>query len=172
MHESDHEVAVGMREDLLDRDCWLTSAQVHERMRGVERKPALFTSKKRVLNRLFGVWSHRCESHMHPDFQFVGDRVHARLHELLAALHCAPAFQPTVDKGGWERAFWLFQPRGELSRQVLAGATATGGSVGARALMLSRIDATPRAPVDVFASQPEAVIALAHRDVEGPAARD
>jgi hypothetical protein len=63
-------------------------------------------------------------------------------------------------KGGWARAYWVYQPNAQLSQQALVAVDqGMRGPVAAAAISIMISDA-PRTPVEVFPRSPEVVIAL------------
>lgn len=76
---------------------------------------------------VFRVWAGRdYGGYRYPPFQFLkSGSVNPKLAELMDALARRSDLHPSHDKSGWERAFWLYQPRGRLSLQALALRAAT-----------------------------------------------
>ncbi len=101
----------------------------------------------------------------HPDFQFLpSGSVHPRLPELLDALARPSGLAPPRDRSGWERAYWLYQPRGRLSAQALALRAAAPEQLRANAEHFAALDTAARTPAELFLADPQAVIDLAHED--------
>jgi hypothetical protein len=122
---------------------------------------AAWACAKRMRDELFGVWSQTDQSFMYPDFQFGGKATLAQLKELLTALCTRVGFDPVIaDKGGWARAYWLYQPDAQLSQQALAATYLDMQDPVAAAAILNMISDAPRTPAEVFLERPEAVIAL------------
>jgi hypothetical protein len=125
---------------------------------------AAWASRERRAGRLFGVWSSAQRAFVHPDFQFAPEGgMRAGLAPLLRVLRTKHGFNPvTSDKGGWSRAYWLYQPREELSARALAARTMDHSDPVASALALSLLpDERPRTPAEALADAPDAVLALA-----------
>jgi hypothetical protein len=116
---------------------------------------------KRKRDELFGVWSQMDQSFVYPDFQFGGKATPAQVKELLIALRTRVGFDPiNADKGGWARAYWLYQPDPLLSRRALAATDQDVADPVAPVAALSTISDAPRTPAEVFLEHPEVIIAL------------
>lgn len=144
--------ALALRDELLARG-WPTSAQVAQALGSRAGNAAQYAAKKRAEGKLFGVWSLKDNTFVHPDFQLdASHQLHPAIPALLHALARLPGLSDKEDAGGWRRAFWLYGATPALSERALG----TG------------LDEAPRTPAEVFRSDPDAVIALADTD----AARD
>jgi hypothetical protein len=128
-------------DQLLARD-WPNSAEVGSQLGSASTtNAAQYASQLRAQNKLFGVWSTTDRTYRHPMFQFdVAGQVLPGVPDLLAAL------ADPEDTRGWRRVLWLYGPRDELSGPTSVEA---------------------RSPADVFAEDPERVIALANADRKG-----
>jgi hypothetical protein len=140
----------------------LVSAQEAARRLGAPSEDAAaWASAKRKRDELFGVWSQSEQSFVHPDFQFGGMATPAQLKELLTALRTRVGFDPIkADKGGWARAYWLYQSDSRLSYQALAAADQDLRDPVSAAAILNATSDAPRTPAEVFLERPEIVIAL------------
>lgn len=137
-----------LRDELLARN-WPTSTQVAKLLGSRAANAAQFAAKKRMERKLFGVWSLKDNTYVHPDFQFdVHHQLHPAMPRLLAALAAIPGMSDADDQGGWRRAFWLYGANPLLSERALG----TGDG---------ELD---RSAADVFRTYPEAVIALADKE--------
>jgi hypothetical protein len=156
------EAAPPSRQDEILADHALSAEQAARRAGTPAEDVAAWASRERRADRLFGVWSSRERAFVHPDFQFTQKGVHPALPTLLKALRSKVGFNPaTTDRGGWARAYWLYQPRAELSKRSLAAGLVTSDDPVTAALTLSLVpDDRPRTPAEVFATDPDAVIAL------------
>jgi hypothetical protein len=106
--------AKALRERLLENP-WPTSRTVGILLGFGGDNPAQRAYDLRRTGRLFGVWSARLRTYVHPDFQFDSDgRLRPHLERLLNAL---PA---SGDRGGWRRAFWLYGSRESLGGRAPA----------------------------------------------------
>jgi hypothetical protein len=119
-------------------------------------------------NLAFRVWAGRDRGgYRFPPFQFLSDgSVHPKLQELMAALARQPQLHPDTDKSGWERAFWLYLPRGRLSERALALSAATLKEVMGAPGRFAAIPDVARTPAEVFLDAPQAVIDLANEDAD------
>ena len=153
------------RDDLLALE-WPDSAAVGRRFGSTEASAVSRVSRERTAGALFGVWAGRDHGgYRHPDFQFLpSGSVHPRLPELLDALARRPDLNPRSDRSGWERAYWLYQPRGRLSAQSLALRAAEPAQLRADPERFAALDTAARTPAEVFAAEPQAVIDLARDD--------
>jgi len=139
----------------------LTADEAARRLGGPTEAAAAWACSKRKRDELFGVWSQANESFVHPDFQFGGKATPAQLKELLTALRTRVGFDPiNADKGGWARAYWLYQPNAQLSQQALVAVDQDMRDPVTAAAILSMISDAPRTPAEVFLDRPEVVIAL------------
>ena len=91
---------------------------------------------------------------------------HPRLKELMDALTRLPDLHPGHDKSGWERAFWLYQPRGRLSLQALALRAARPHEVKNDPERFAVLSNDGRTPAAVFPGDAQAVIDLANEDAD------
>lgn len=116
----------------------------------------------------FRVWAGRDRGgYRYPPFQFVGDgSVNPKLGELMGALARQPQLHPDNDKSGWERAFWLYLPRGRLSEQALALRATTLEEVLKDPRRFAAIPNVARTPAEVFMLAYQAVIDLANDDAD------
>jgi hypothetical protein len=133
--DDSRQAAIDFRNRLLEKK-WPDGKRVAE-LAGAQigANPNQYAARLRAQGSLLGVWSTPDRSYVHPDFQF--DRlgkVRPEVAELLAIL------PDKDDRGGWQRAFWLYSPHA-----LLEG----------------------RTPADVFANQPERVIEVARREFTG-----
>lgn len=119
-------------------------------------------------NLAFRVWAGRDRGgYRFPPFQFLSDgSVHPKLQELMEALARQPQLHPDNDKSGWERAFWLYLPRGRLSKRALALSTATLEEVKEAPGRFAAISDVARTPAEVFLEAHRAVIDLANEDAD------
>ena len=111
---------------------------------------------ERAKGRVLGIWSRIEQTFYHPRFQFLPcGAIHPRVDALLAALAGNPALTQSGDPGGWQRLEWLAQPRAAFSVRTLCrvGASTDPGIDDARAA------------IDVFPTDPVAVIAFAREDM-------
>jgi hypothetical protein len=137
-----------LRDELLARH-WPTSAQVAKLLGSQATNAAQYAAKKRTEGKLFGVWSLKDNTYVHPDFQFDGyHQLHPAMPALLAALASIPGMSDADDPGGWRRAFWLYGETSLLSERALGAGKSE----------------VPRSAADVFRVQPDAVIALADKE--------
>ncbi len=151
----------------------LSAEAVLQRTGGLAEDATSWASRERRRDRLFGVWSRASRAFVHPDFQFLGTEVHPRLPELLQVLRTRVGFDPVDDdKGGWARAYWLYQPHPALSAQALAAARMDLRDTVTATMALSQLDATPRAPAELFATEADAVIALTKALADGASSRE
>lgn len=117
--------------------------------------------RRRAQGSLLALWVKTSNAWVYPAFQFAPGVSAYGLQLLLSILASRVGFSPANDRGGWARAFWLFQPRGELSLQARA-TKGYGPMDPVTVLMLIRdISSAARAPADAFADDPVAVINLA-----------
>lgn len=117
---------------------------------------------------VFRVWAGRDQGgYRYPPFQFLKNgSVNPKLPELLEALARQPHLHPTHDKSGWERAFWLYQPRGCLSLQALALRAAMPREVREDPSRFAILPKDGRTPAAVFPGDAQAVIDLANDDAD------
>jgi hypothetical protein len=140
----------------------VVSAQEAVRRTGNSSEDAVaWACAKRKRDELFGVWSQTDQAFVYPDFQFGGNATPAQLKELLTVLRTRVGFDPLkADKGGWARAYLLYQPDAQLSQQVLGAFNHDIRDPVAAVGILNMISDAPRTPADVFLERPEAVITL------------
>lgn len=140
------------REELLAQD-WPDSEAIR---RYLEGSPA------------FGVWTGRDRGgYRHPPFQFLkSGSVNPKLSGLMDALARQPHLHPANDKSGWERAFWLYQPRGRLSVQALALRAAKPHELRKDPERFVVLSNDARTPAAVFPDDSQAVIDLANEDAD------
>ncbi|MBT2116433.1 hypothetical protein KK141_13850 [Dyella sp. LX-66] len=138
------QASAALRDELLGLG-WPTSAEVGESHGSKAGNKGQWAKDRRDRGELFGVWSANERTFRHPAFQFdETGAIRPLVKELMLALSQNPDFTPETDKGGWRRAFWLHGP-------TLALAGANGAA---------------RAPADVFATEPAAVIEAARAMTE------
>jgi hypothetical protein len=135
--ETPVEAARAVRDELLARG-WPTSDEVG-RANGATANPGRWAKDKQDADELLGVWSARERTWRHPTFQFTNGLLNSCVKELLAVLALHSDLLPANDRDGWRRAFWLHG--------------VTRGLAGA--------DGQPRAAIEVFLSDPDAVIKYA-----------
>ena len=111
----------------------------------------------------FRVWAGRDRGgYRYPPFQFLQDgSLNPKAFELLRALARQPDLHPSHDKGGWERAFWLYVPRGRLSVRALALHRAKPEELRTIPYHFSDLPDAARTPAEVFPTDSQAVIDLA-----------
>jgi hypothetical protein len=133
--DASQQAAIDFRDQLLDLD-WPDGKRV-ALMAGTQSatNPNQYAARLRSLRRLLGVWAAQRKTFVHPTFQF--DRLGQLRPEVGELLDILP---DKDDRGGWERAFWLYSPHG-----LLEGKT----------------------PADVFTDDPQRVIAVAKREFAG-----
>ncbi len=159
---------------------WPTSQAVGKRAGSKSRTPGQWAKDKRDAGQLMGVWSPINRTFLHPDFQFEQDgRIRPEVQRLLAEMAKNPSWAAGNDTSGWRRAYWLYQPMKSLSKLALAYAEAS--EAGSNAPLhgtpeeaIAYLDkwqglsgAVPnqgRTPAEVFAENPEMVIALAKKE--------
>jgi hypothetical protein len=119
-------------------------------------------------NLMFRVWAGRDRGgYRYPPFQLLkSGLVHPKLPELMEALARQPRLEPHHDKSGWERAFWLYQPRGRLSIQALALRDAEFREVSEDPQRFAALPNDARTPAEVFPDDCQAVIELANEDAD------
>lgn len=117
---------------------------------------------QRAEGALLALWVKTPHAWVYPAFQFAPGVSTYGLRLLLSVLASRVGFSPaTDDKGGWARAFWLFQPRGELSLQARATKGYAPMDPVTVAMLIRDISSAARAPADALADDPVAVICLA-----------
>lgn len=171
---------------------WPTSSEAGVRAGKASSNPGQWAKDARDAGRLLGVWDESRRTFIHPDFQFAPDgSLLPEVRELMAAMATHPEWSTEANVNGWRRAYWLYQPFRSLSRRALAFAASNpkgrgdplhDSPEGALAMMDEWLDlgapedALARTPAEVFAENPQAVIALARQtaaaarsdtDVEG-----
>lgn len=82
----------------------------------------------------------------------------------MTALIRQPDLHPDHDKSGWERTFWLYQPRGCLSIRALALSVAEPQEVRKDPGRFAALSNDGRTPAAVFPDDAQAVIDLANED--------
>lgn len=162
---NDDAEALSFRESLLALH-WPDSKTVGRQLGSTGTGVEARVSRERADGTLFGVWAGRARGgYQHPTFQFLpSGSPHPRLPDLLDALARRPDLTPAADRSGWERAFWLYQPRGRLSEQALAMRAAAPEQFRADPERFAALPDSPRTPADVFQLDPQAVIDLARDD--------
>lgn len=149
------------RKDLILAEHVVSAQEAARRIGSPTEDAVAWACSKRKRDELFGVWSQTDQVFMHPNFQFGGKATHAQLKELLTVLRTRVGFDPlNADKGGWARAYWLYQPDARLSQQALAASDLDMRDPVAAVAILTRISDAPRTPAEVFLERPEVVIAL------------
>jgi len=144
------------------REAWPDSVAVGLQLGGTTPAGASrLVAVERAAGRVLGVWSSTDQTFYHPRFQFLPcGAIHPRISALLAALAGNPALNQAGDPGGWQRLEWLVQPRTVLSVRHLSRGqprpheASTGPDSG-----------IARAAIDVFPTDPVAVVAFAREDV-------
>jgi len=133
---------------------------------GVDSKFSCIGTSENI--QMFGVWAgYEYGGYRYPPFQFLkGSLVNPRLSELMEALARQPGLHPSYDKSGWERAFWLYQPRGRLSIQSLALRAAKFKDVLEDPQSFADLPNEARTPAEVFSGDHQAVIDLANEDAD------
>jgi len=129
------QTAIDFRNRLLKKK-WPDGKRVAQ-MAGTQigTNPNQYAARLRSQGLLLGVWVAHDRSYVHPDFQF--DRSGRARPEVAELLKILPGMD---DRGGWQRAFWLYSPHA-----LLEGKT----------------------PAEVFATQAERVIEVARREFTG-----
>jgi len=97
--------------------------------------PNRYATRLRSQRRLLGVWSAQRKTFFHPMFRF--DRLGQLRPEVGKTLEILP---DNDDRGGWERAFWLYSPHPLLDGKI---------------------------PAEVFVGEPQKVIAVAKKEFVG-----
>lgn len=117
---------------------------------------------------VFRVWAGRDRGgYRYPPFQFLKNgSVNPKLPVLMDALARQPHLHPINDKSGWERAFWLYQPRGRLSLRALALRAAKPREVRNDPERFAVLSNDGRTPAAVFPDDAQAVIDLANDDAD------
>jgi hypothetical protein len=167
-HQTTPEERVARRREMFLAKGWPTSEEVAQRLHVHEDTPGQWARDRRVANELLGAWSPTHNGFVHPDFQFLTDRLNPRVAELLAALSTIPGFDAQGDAGGWRRVFWLYQLRSALSQRSFgeAAAVKSGKSWMAAILECESLSESPRIPADLFPEEPDAIIKLAVGDAK------
>jgi hypothetical protein len=107
---ADQNAKIAFRDELLAKG-WPDSHLVAKRS-GVLGKPnqAPYVSGLRSRKKILGVWSTPAQTFVHPDFQFDEfGKARPLMKALLAIL------PDEDDRGGWNRAFWLYSPHSLLN---------------------------------------------------------
>lgn len=139
---------LALRDTMLGRN-WPNAAQLAQTLGPLAENATQYAARRRAERALFGVWSLKDNSFVHPDFQFDENlQPHPSMPALLAALAAIPGMGDEDDQGGWRRAFWLYGETSALSERALGD---------------GQSDAS-RTPADVFQSNPNAVVALANAE--------
>lgn len=133
--EASHEAAIAFRNRLLAKG-WRDAKGVAELVGAhIGSNPNQYAARLRARGGLFGVWSAKDRSFLHPDFQFdQRGNIRPEVAELLKAL------PNEHDRGGWQRAFWLYSPHALLAA---------------------------KSPAEMFVSEPARVIEVAKREFNG-----
>ena len=102
------QVAIQLRDRLLNQETWYDSAEVVQRIYGTfdVHDAETCTRQLRVTKKLFGVRRSTC--YLHPAFQFdpITGLLSTAMERLLAVMPLSDA--------NWSNAFWLFLPTGRL----------------------------------------------------------
>ena len=163
---ADRQAAVQQRDELLQLE-WPGSKAVGVMLGSKPTGAEARAGRERSDGRLLGAWAGRGVGYVHPDFQFVDSgTVHPRMVDLLDAMASNPGFSTTQDKSGWQRVFWLYQPRGRLSKQAMALRRAAPEQFMSDPSPFEKLDDAPRTAADVFPHDPQAVIDLARKDAQ------
>lgn len=158
--------AMRLRDNLINRG-WPDSKAAGKNLLSTVGGAEAKASRARGANELLGAYAGKKAGYVHPDFQFLASGgLHHRLPELFDAMGNNPGLAARNDVSGWERVFWLYQPRGRLSVQALALRNASPSQVVADPTRFDQLDKSPRAPADVFVEDPQAVIDLAREDAQ------
>ncbi|HEY4144769.1 hypothetical protein [Pinirhizobacter sp.] len=156
---------------------WPTSIEVGRRAGSTSRNVAQWAKDKRDAGQLLGAWSSSERTYRHPGFQFNDDgSLRPEVRDLLATLAGNPAWSNISDANGWRRTYWLYQPFRSLNRRTMAfcpnvlHAVNDNPNDAAAVLDSYLLDDAPenrvaRTPADVFAENPQAVIAFARAEV-------
>lgn len=158
---------------------WPTSTEAGARAGKATSNPGQWARDARNAGRLLGVWDENRRTFIHPDFQFAPDgSLRPEVRELLAVMATHPEWTTEANANGWRRAYWLYQPFRSLSRRALKFAAFHPKSQGnalhdAPEGALTMVDEwlavgapeddLARTPAEVFAENPQAVIALARQ---------
>jgi len=140
------QAAIAFRDELLARG-WPNSTEVAQLNGTQAGNSSQWASDKRRAGELLGVWSASTREYVHPDFQFDknGSLRRQDVRALLQALAMRDEFTREKDRGGWQRAFWLY----------------------GKSPMLLDESGEMQTPAERFAADPEAVIELARKEAEG-----
>lgn len=161
---ADRQAAVRQRDELLQLE-WPRSKAVGVMLGSKPTGAEARASRERSAGRLLGAWAGRDKGYVHPEFQFVDSgTVNPRVIDLLDAMANNPGLSAAQDKNGWQRVFWLYQPRGRLSKQAMALRRATPEQLLSDPGRFEKLEDAPRTPADVFPHDPQAVIDLARED--------
>lgn len=161
------------KERILAEHC-LSAAEVARCLNARAEDATSWASRKRRADELFGVWSARDRTYVHPDFQCADGLTDAHRKALFQTLRTRIGWADTneQDKGGWKRAYWLYQPNTALSQAALAAPGIDMSDPVTGALTLNFLSDQPRTPAEVFGEAPDAVIALAKDLAPAEVARD
>lgn len=136
-----------LRDELLDLD-WPPVAELAPLLKRQADQARAWLLEEHKRGRILAVWSQHDADFVFPSFQFDHEGVHPRLEQLLDALSGIPGLDPTTDRGGWARAFWLYGCTDRLSDAALGIGSNERG----------------RAASERFATVPDVVIALAREE--------
>ena len=150
------------RKELILAEHVVSAVEAARRMDGPLEDVEAWARRMRERDELFGIWAAEGGVFVYPDFQFGGYAAPAQIKALLTVLRTRAGFDSEhADRGGWARAYWLYQPHPLLSKRALASLDGSRLDSVSTAQALSRIDDTPRTPAETFAEHPAAVIAVA-----------
>lgn len=99
--------ALAVRDELLDAS-WPSAVELAPLLKRHTDEARAWLLDEHKHGRILAVWSKRDADFVFPSFQFNHEGIRPRLEELLDALSGIPRLDPTTDRGGWERAFWLY----------------------------------------------------------------
>ena len=136
-----------LRDELLDLD-WPSVAELAPLLKRQADQARAWLLEEHKRGRILAVWSQRDADFVFPSFQFDHEGVHPRLEQLFDALSGIPGLDPTTDRGGWARAFWLYGCSARLSDAALGFGPNEDG----------------RAASERFKTVPDAVIELAREE--------
>ena len=108
MQSTSDQVAIRLRDNLLNHETWYDSGEVVQRIYGTSavHDAESCTRQLRLARKLFGV--RRSSRYLHPAFQFdpTTGLLSTSMEHLLAVMPLSDA--------NWSNAFWLFLPTGRL----------------------------------------------------------
>ncbi|WP_052697803.1 hypothetical protein [Luteibacter yeojuensis] len=139
--------AVAVRDELLDAG-WPSAVELAPLLKRHTDEARVWLLDEHKHGRLLAVWSKRNADFVFPSFQFDREGIRPRLEQLLDALGGIPGLDPTTDRGGWSRAFWLYGCSDRLSDAALGLGPNEDG----------------RTAAERFETVPDAVIELAREE--------